>query len=152
MPPKESRGNAAFCRENAAKLETKRSSRQGDNQAARSRRRCARRKSIAAETRQMPRFRGHVGARRGTTRRRAAGDNQAACSRRRRARRPRTATETRLLPRFRGHTAAPRAPLRARVCPLAPCSLGAYKYPPGVPEEEICRVRSSFSSPFCILG
>ena len=64
MPPKESRGNAAFCRENAAKPETKRSSRQGDNQAARSRRRCARRKSIAAETWQMPRFRGHVAARR----------------------------------------------------------------------------------------
>ena len=30
--------------------------------------------------------------------------------------------------------AAARTPLRARVCPLAPCSLGAYKYPPGVPD------------------
>ena len=44
--------------------------------------------------------------------------------------------------RFRGRTAA--AAFWARVCPLAPCSPGAYKYPPGVSFSKIYRVYGSF--------
>ena len=67
------------------------------------------------------------------------------------ARRSGTAVETRLWPHFRGHigmqphfrgrTGMAALALWARVCPPGPLSPGAYKYPLGVLQMEIQRVR-----------